>query len=449
MENTGYKAGNIRDFCERWGERFEFMATLDADSLMDGATILRLVRVASAHPRLGILQSLVVGAPATSAFARIFQFGMRQGMRTFTLGAAWWMGDCGPYWGHNALVRVAPFMRHCQLPTLPGGRHILSHDQFEAVLMRRAGFEVRVLPVECGSYEDNPPTLVDFQSRDLRWRQGNLQYLRLLRTPGLLPLSRLQLAIAIAMALTAPASTAMIALVASLALAGAGPAALPGHSAAWLYGLFLVSGLGPKLTGLLDVAMTKGGVARHGGAWRFAAGAVVEIFSSLIIDAVTSLSASLALLGMLFGRTTGWNGQSRDAHSLGWRSAALAFWPHLASGLAIVALGVFRAPSLILWSLPLTAGHVVAAPFAMATASPRFGLFLARLGLCASPEELDEPAILRDLRRSQGVLANPFLAKPFLSQALSQQACSHRACCRRAMRCLLASQPAARRRRMR
>jgi hypothetical protein len=24
------------------------------------------------------------------------------------------------YWGHNALIRVAPFRQHCRLPTLPG-----------------------------------------------------------------------------------------------------------------------------------------------------------------------------------------------------------------------------------------------------------------------------------------------------------------------------------------
>ena len=36
--NEGFKAGNVRDFCERWGRDYEFMLPLDADSLMDGAT---------------------------------------------------------------------------------------------------------------------------------------------------------------------------------------------------------------------------------------------------------------------------------------------------------------------------------------------------------------------------------------------------------------------------
>ena len=118
--NTGFKAGNLRDFCARWGDDYEFMLPLDADSLMSAETILRLVRIGQAYPKLGILQSLVVGAPAQSAFARIFQFGMRHGMRPYTMGSAWWAGDCGPFWGHNGLVRIAPFRAHCDLPVLPG-----------------------------------------------------------------------------------------------------------------------------------------------------------------------------------------------------------------------------------------------------------------------------------------------------------------------------------------
>ena len=46
---SGYKAGNIRDFGRRWGEDFyPLMLTLDADSLMTGETIVRMVRVMQA-----------------------------------------------------------------------------------------------------------------------------------------------------------------------------------------------------------------------------------------------------------------------------------------------------------------------------------------------------------------------------------------------------------------
>lgn len=68
-------------FCARWGGDYELMLPLDADSVMTGDAIQRLVRIMQAHPKIGILQSLVVGMPSSSAFARIFQFGMRHGMR--------------------------------------------------------------------------------------------------------------------------------------------------------------------------------------------------------------------------------------------------------------------------------------------------------------------------------------------------------------------------------
>src|SRR5262245_50921028 len=146
--NIGFKAGNVADFCQRWGKDHDFAVMLDADSVMTVELVLKMVRIMQLEPQLGILQSLVIGMPSASTFARIFQFGMRLSMRSYTIGAAWWQGDCGPYWGHNAILRIAPFMAHCELPVLTEGAlvkgHVLSHDQIEAVLMRKAGFAVRV-----------------------------------------------------------------------------------------------------------------------------------------------------------------------------------------------------------------------------------------------------------------------------------------------------------------
>src|SRR5262245_43740869 len=171
--NVAFKAGNIGDFCARWGKDHDFAIMLDADSAMSVELILKLVRIMQIDPSLGILQSLVIGMPSASPFSRIFQFGMRLGMRSYTIGSAWWQGDCGPYWGHNAIVRIAPFVTHCQLPVLAEGAlvkgHVLSHDQLEAVLMRGAGYGVRVLAGEGSSFEQNPPTLVEFIRRDLPW----------------------------------------------------------------------------------------------------------------------------------------------------------------------------------------------------------------------------------------------------------------------------------------
>ena len=125
-------------------------------------------------------------------------------MRTWATGQAWWQGDEGPYWGHNAVVRIAPFRAHCRLPALPGGRHILSHDQVEAAVLRGAGWGVRVLPDEDGSWEANPPALPEFLRRELRWLAGNMQYRHLLRLPDLRAMGRWQLVQAILLFVGAP-----------------------------------------------------------------------------------------------------------------------------------------------------------------------------------------------------------------------------------------------------
>jgi membrane glycosyltransferase len=397
-DNTGYKAGNLRDFCERWGERYELMLPLDADSVMSGEAIVKLTRMMQAHPRLGILQSLVVGMPSRSAFARIFQFGMRHGMRPYTMGSAWWIGDCGPFWGHNALVRIAPFRDRCHLPTVPGGAPlggpVMSHDQVEATLMRRAGYEVRVLPVEAGSWEENPPTMLDFARRDLRWCLGNLQYLKILGIPGLEKMSRFQLAWAILMFIGLPAWTLMIALLPVKVLEDRALADYPAALAVGLYLLFFGMYLAPKLAGLADI-LIGGDTARYGGRLRFAASAVIELVFAFLQGAVSSFRTTLFMIGLVFGRARiGWNGQARDAHALSFATALSGLWPHLLFGLYLFGTLAILSPTVLLWSLPLTAGYVLAIPFAMLTASPALGRWFAAAGLCGIPEDVAPPAEL-------------------------------------------------------
>ncbi|MBY6242142.1 glucans biosynthesis glucosyltransferase MdoH [Methylosinus sp. Sm6] len=402
--NRGYKAGNIADFCRRWGDGYEFMIPLDADSLMDGETILSLARIGEADPKIGVIQSLVVGAPSRSAFARMFQFGMRAGMRAYSMGAAWWAGDCGPFWGHNALVRVAPFEQHCRLPKLRGGGHILSHDQIEAALMRRAGYEVRLLPAETGSFEENPPTLPEFMRRELRWCRGNMQYVELLTLPGLLPMSRFHLVWAISMFIGAPAWTAIIALSAVLPHVE-DMADFPIDSAGDFYMAFLLLHLSPKLAGYADAALAPGGLRRYGGRLRFCVGASLEICASFVIGAATTLAVAGCLLKLDDRSGREWRGQKRDAHRLSWRGAARELWPQLLFGVPVLMLAAEASPALLLASLPLTIGYVAAIPFAVASASPWLGRAFQTAGLCATPEELDPPALLRDAasdRRAMG-----------------------------------------------
>ncbi|KMO22258.1 glucans biosynthesis glucosyltransferase MdoH [Methylobacterium platani] len=384
-ENTGYKAGNLQDFCA--GSDADLMLPLDADSLMTGPAILRLVRIMQAHPRLGILQSLAVGAPAGSAFSRLFQFGMRHGMLPYTLGAAWWGAECGPFWGHNAVVRIAPFAAHCRLPRLRGGGSVLSHDQVEAVLMRRAGYEVRVLPLEEGSFEDNPPTLLDHLVRDARWCRGNMQYLRLPAMPGLLPMSRFQLAWAVMMFLNPPALTLALLLLPWRAATQGGPAA----GAAALYLAWLLLSLAPKLAGYAAALSDREVRAAHGGGARFLAGMLAEVAASFLLLAASSVRLTAVLIGLGLGRAGLWTAQDRDARTLGWGEALAALRGVTLFGLAVCGALAVVSPALLVWSLPLTLGSLLAVPFCVVTASPAAGRAMVRSGLCATREEIAPP----------------------------------------------------------
>ncbi|MFO1117438.1 MAG: glucans biosynthesis glucosyltransferase MdoH [Beijerinckiaceae bacterium] len=386
-DNAGFKAGNLVDFCAHHCDDYDSMLVLDADSFMRADAILRMARISAAHPRIGILQSLVVGAPSSSAFARLFQFGMRAGMRSYTLGASWWTGDCGPFWGHNALVRIRPFLEDCKLPVLPGGP-ILSHDQIEAALMRRAGYEVRVMPVETASFEENPPDMVEFARRDTRWCQGNMQYWRLLDLPGLLPISRFQLAWAISMFIGLPASQALVALAALKPFDAEPSATFPTGSAIAFFAVYLAIGLAPKLAGYADVLFARE-AHRYGGGFKFALGATMEIVASFLLSAATGFQTALYLLGLPFGGSLTWASQRRDAAAVSWGDCARAFWLATLFGWCALGLLAIGAPGAIPFALPFVAGQALAIPFAKYTASPRAGAFFVRRGVCATPEEIE------------------------------------------------------------
>jgi membrane glycosyltransferase len=397
--NTAFKAGNIRDFCERWGNDHDFALVLDADSVMTADAVLRLVRIMQADPRLGILQSLVTGLPSTSAFARIFQLGMRLGMRSYTIGSAWWQGDCGPYWGHNAIIRLAPFTAHCDLPLMPDSAlitgHVLSHDQIEAVLMRRAGYEVRVLAEEGASFEQNPPTLIEFIRRDLRWCQGNMQYWHFLFLPGLKAISRYQLAFAILMFLGSPAWIGLL-VVGTLAVAfSASPAEFihPGSGLA-VFAIVLIMWFAPKIATVFDVLTRRKLRFEFGGTLRFLAGVLTETVFFLLLAPIMWFGHTLFLARLLLGRTVMWGVQSREDHAVPVALAARQLWPQTLLGLwTMVVLGL-TVPSAIPYAFFIAGGPLLSIPLAILTASPAVGRVLVRLGIGRLPEETATP---RDL----------------------------------------------------
>ena len=390
--NAGFKAGNLQDFCERWGAGHEFAVTLDTDSYIPASAVMRMVRVMQVSPEIGILQGMVVGMPSTSAFARIFQFGMRLGMRSYTIGSAWWQGDCGPHWGHNSVLRLKPFTAHCHIPPLPHGGplggHILSHDQLEAVLMRRAGYEVRVLPEEDLGWEENPPTLIEFIRRDLRWCQGNMQYKSFLLAPGLQPVSRYQLVFALLMFIGSPAWIGLLLLGTLGVVLAATPADFVRADAGYaLLAVVLLMWFAPKIATVIDVLTRPALRNAFGGTARFLGSVAVETVFFLLLSPIMWLGHTLFLGGLACGRSLGWIGQVRDDHAVPWDLALRQLWPHTLVGIIPIAILALTVPAAVPYTLPIAAGLAVAVPFAVLTANWRIGRTFTRLRIGALPEE--------------------------------------------------------------
>ena len=397
--NTGYKAGNIGEFCARWGNEHEFALVLDADSFMSADAILRLVRIAQGQPRLGILQSLVVGLPSTSAFTRIFQFGMRLGMRSYTLGSAWWQADCGPYWGHNALLRLKPFLEHAQLPLpKPGQEQILSHDQIEAVLMRRGGFDVRVVPEEHESFEENPPSLVEFIRRDLRWCRGNLQYWRFLGLPGLKFVSRCQLLFAMLMFVGSPGWMGLL-IIGTLALAVTDAPAdfIRADAGLAVFAAVLTMWFAPKIATVANILTRAEARNIFGGTWRFVASVTAETIFFILLSQVMWFGHTLLIASLPFGHPIQWAGQVREDHSVSLSDATSAFWPHTLLGVGTLALLAATHPAALPYAFFLAGGLALSIPLAIVTALPAAGRLLTRLGIGRLPEETAPPEPLRAL----------------------------------------------------
>ena len=385
-DNAGFKAGNIMEFLDHEGAEHDYLLTLDADSVMSAAAVLTLAATLDAAPRIAILQQLIVGRPVSAVFPRLFQFGMRAGMRAWATGQGWWQGPKGPYWGHNALIRIAPFRQHGKLEKLPDGSTILSHDQVEAIRLHGAGWEVWCLPEEAGSLEGNPPALPEFMARDLRWAAGNMQYVALLRRPGLSGMARFQLLQAILLFLCAPLWVMAFILAAILAAAGRFDEMSNLHLASLMF-LFWVTQHSPKLAGYAQVLMQREQAQRYGGRGVFARGAALEILFTTVLSPISCVNKARFLLALPFGARMGWGAQNRAERDVGWLDAARLLWLHTLAGILGFGFLALTAPWAVWFALPWAGGLLLAIPFCVLTASPRLARWLVARGLAATPEE--------------------------------------------------------------
>jgi membrane glycosyltransferase len=408
-ENTARKAGNIEDWIKRFGAGYEHMIILDADSLMTGDTIVRLVAAMETHPRVALIQTLPVVVNAKTLFARLQQFAGRLYGPLIAAGIAWWHGTEGNYWGHNAIIRVCAFAQDAGLPNLKGrkpfGGHILSHDFVEAALMRRGGWAIRMAPTLGGSFEECPPSLLDFATRDRRWCQGNIQHLAVLPARGLHWVSRLHLLNGIGSYLTAPLWLLFLVfgILISLQAQFVRPEYFPkGFSlfpkwpaqdpilAAWVFagtmGLLVV----PKLLACLLLGTQTQNRRQFGGGALILASLVIETVLSGLIAPVMMIFQSAAIAEILLGRDAGWQVQRRDGGEVPAKELMRKYaWP-TSFGLALAAGAYAVSLPLLLWMAPVLVGLLLCIPIAMLSSrvsDPGSKLF-------RTPEQTAPPPVL-------------------------------------------------------
>jgi len=388
VSNTRRKAGNIAEFLERWGGAYDFMVVLDADSLMTGRAIAQMIGTMEANPRAGIVQTMPYAVGRDSLFARIQQFAGRLYGPMLARGLAFWQGPRGGYWGHNAIIRIQPFMQHCGLPELPGraplGGEILCHDTVEAALMLRAGWDAWLVPGIEGSYEETPTNLLDHLVRERRWCQGNLQHIRVLRARGLKLASLVHIGVGILHYLSAPLLLASLAL--STAFYGSwGTTADARRWQAILLVLVLALMFAPKLLAIGTVLATNGGAKPYGGTPRLLASALLEQVFSTLVGPILTVFYTVFVATTLMGRVVHWDAQARDDRGLGWREASWRLGLPVVVG--AVAAGLMAAAGAPWASLPLMPGLLLAAPLAVLSSRASLGQAARRAGLFATPEE--------------------------------------------------------------
>jgi membrane glycosyltransferase len=410
------KSGNVADFCRRWGRRYRYMIVLDADSVMTGDCITRLVQIAEANPDVGILQTAPKATGRDTFYGRAQQFATCVYGPIFTAGLHFWQLGESHYWGHNAIIRIAPFIRHCSLGRLPGtgnlSGEILSHDFVEAALMRRAGWKVWIVFDLPGSYEEMPPNLIDELKRDYRWCQGNLMNFRLALMKGLHPAHRVVFITGVMAYLSAPLWFLFLAL--STALLAVHTLTIPQYFAEpyqlfplwpeWRpdWALQLVGATAfllfvPKI--LATFLAMRGRARGYGGPRALWASLLLEVVLSALLAPIRMLFHTRFVLRALTGLRLTWRSPPRDDAETTWALAIRNHGLQTLIGVVWTAFVAWLNPMFLGWVLPVAGALIVSIPLSVYTSRIALGQRARRTGLLMIPEELHPPREMRAARR--------------------------------------------------
>ena len=418
-KNVARKSGNIEDFCNKWGAHYDYMIVLDADSLLEGRTMLKMVRLMQANPKTGIIQAPPMCINGHSLFARIQQFAGKIYGPIVSAGLAYWQVGDSNYWGHNAIIRTKAFIDCCGLPILKGrppfGGHILSHDFVEAALIRRGGWAAWLLPELKGSYEECPPTMIDFAIRDRRWCQGNMQHLKILVSKGIHHISRIHFLIGVMSYLSSPIWLAFL-LVGSMVVLGR--AVFPpiyfqdvrtlfpvwpvfdkiGTIALFAISMFML--IFPKFLGLVIYLRDN----RNIGVFNALKSVLIEIVISALYAPIMMMFQSKFIFDIFAGNDAGWDVQNRSDKGTCLREAWYFHKWHILLGIITSFIIWKYAHSIFWWMLPITIGLIFSMPISMLSSRVQVGEWFRRHCYFVIPEEKNKPSILKLAERYKNLL---------------------------------------------
>ncbi|MBD1551857.1 glucans biosynthesis glucosyltransferase MdoH [Pseudomonas typographi] len=405
------KSGNLDDFCRRWGSEYRYMVVLDADSVMTGLCLTSLVRLMEASPDAGIVQTAPRASGMDTLYARLQQFATRVYGPLFTAGLHFWQLGESHYWGHNAIIRMKPFIEHCALAPLPGtgafAGAILSHDFVEAALMRRAGWGVWIAYDLPGSYEELPPNLLDELKRDRRWCHGNLMNFRLFLVKGMHPVHRAVFLTGVMSYLSAPLW--FFFLVLSTALLAVNTLMEPAYfleprqlyplwpqwhpdKAIALFSTTVVLLFLPKL--LSVVLIWAQGAKEFGGKFKVTVSMFVEMLFSMLLAPVRMLFHTRFVLAAFLGWAAVWNSPQRDDDSTPWSEAVRRHGSQFVLGALWSLLVWWLNPSFLWWLAPIVVSLMLAIPVSVISSRTNLGLRARDEHFFLIPEEYNVPEAL-------------------------------------------------------
>jgi membrane glycosyltransferase len=418
-ERTGYKASNVANFLRLHGADYKFMLVLDADSVMTGERIRRLIRKLEQRPRTALIQSLMTIYRARTLFARIMQSSQNPQSALYSAGLRWLLGPEGIYWGHNALMRIRPFAEHAMLPVYPWpapqGGPVLSQDVHEASLLGRAGWDVDLDLDEGGSFEEMPANLLSNAERDRRWCQGDFLNLALVLSREIRTGQRMWLLyIFTGYFLSVPVIGIMLLGSIDACRRSGGD----GIGAGWLVllNIYLLQ-LVPK--GLAWVRT----VARRGTSHYGFGSFMLDTLGSVLFGPLMLYLHARIILGLLLGHARPWKSPSRRPDdAVSWSEAAAVFWPATVLGAVWIVVLAIQAPSYLAFCGPVMGVWVLSIPMAVWTSRVGLADRLARRGWMSASFSEEEALALGSLvleadatplspRLTAGVAAGPIESK--------------------------------------